>query len=249
VEREIGARCQLRPIGSSEPGDIWIAGYPKSGNTWFQNLVAAAVYGVMGEHVPDALMQDLVPDIYHRAYYRRYGERAYFKTHELPRPEYRRVVYLVRDGRDALASYLHYLKAFERKSVDPVAAAGTGEGLYPSHWADHVAQWRANPHGSEVLLVRYEDLKRDCAGELARFCAFAGIERTAEHLELAARSCAFEVMRRREEALGWDREGWSREERFVRRGEVGGYRDELGGEVQEAFLAKGGAMLRELGYL
>src|SRR5438067_12223108 len=72
IEVETCRRTGLAPIGVYDPQDIFIAGYPKSGNTWFQNLIASLIYGVATELAPDALIQELVPDVHHKRYYRRF---------------------------------------------------------------------------------------------------------------------------------------------------------------------------------
>src|SRR5579862_3808690 len=101
----------LRPIGETEPSDIFVCGFPRSGHTWFQNLLAGVVFGANPEFAHDSLIQDLVPDVHYKRFYKRYGPNAYFKSHALPRKEYRRVVYLLRDGRDAMVSYYHFMIA------------------------------------------------------------------------------------------------------------------------------------------
>src|ERR1035441_1450445 len=106
------------PMGSYQPDDLFIIGFPKSGHTWTQNLIAEALYGFSAETTPDKLIQDLVPDIHYRKYYKRYHSPMFFKAHALPAPEFRRVIYLLRDGRDAIVSYLHHLEAIERRNMD-----------------------------------------------------------------------------------------------------------------------------------
>lgn len=106
------------PISDFSPDDVFIVGYPKSGNTWFQHLVAGVVYGVDPKWAPIAAVQDLVPDASLLKYYRRYAPRMFFKEHSLPRPDYRRVVYLLRDGRDAMVSYRHYREAVDKVKYD-----------------------------------------------------------------------------------------------------------------------------------
>src|SRR5262245_53888028 len=85
----------MQSISDVEGADVFIAGYPKSGNTWFQSLIGGAIYGFDPEWAPDRLLQDLVPDVHDKQCYKRYRTPMLFKTHSLPRPEYRNVVYLL----------------------------------------------------------------------------------------------------------------------------------------------------------
>jgi hypothetical protein len=171
----------------------------------------------------------------------------FFKSHHLPRPEYRRVVYLLRDGRDVMVSYWHQLKALERREVD-FAAMIAGEGLFPCKWREHVEAWMANPHGAEVLIVRYGDMKADAVKELVRLCHFVRERREADELAQVAAKCSFAAMQRREERLGWDNPEWPTDKPFVRRGETGSYRDEMPADSLAAFMAEAGATLRKNGF-
>lgn len=235
------------PIAQTEPADVFIVAYPKSGITWFQSLVAGAVYGLDPEQAPDRLTQDLVPDVHYKSCYKRYRTPTFFKSHHLPRPEYRRVVYLLRDGRDVMVSYWHHLRALGRDDLDFREMIG-GAGLFPCKWHEHVGQWTANPFGAEMLLIRYEDLHADAARELARFCEFVDEPRDAGELALVAAKCSFAAMRRREERFGWDNPAWPKDRPFVRRGITGSHRDEMPPDVQAAFLADAEPTLRRHGY-
>jgi hypothetical protein len=239
---------QFTPIDRFDPADVFIAGYPKSGNTWFQNLAAGAVYGFDPEYTPDGLIQDLVPDVHYRTLYKRYRTPMFFKTHFLPRPEYRRVVYLLRDGRDVMVSYWHHLRALLRTEIDLAKMVREGEHLHPCKWHRHVAEWTANPFGASVLTVRYEDLQNDAVRELARFCTFVGEPRETAALERVAAKSSFAVMRQKEQRFGWDNATWPKDRPFVRRGVVGSYRDEMPPEILDLFLAEAGPTLRACGY-
>jgi hypothetical protein len=236
----------LLPIGETRADDVFICGYPKSGNTWFQHMVAAVVYGADVELAPDALLNDLVPDIHFRNYYRRYGEPCFFKTHHLPQREYRRVVYLLRDGRDAMVSYYHHLSAMSG-NVDFYEMVKSGRGL-PGRWHEHVDAYLANPHGADMIVIRYEDLKSDTVGQLRRFCEFSRIARDDAALSRAAQKTTFETMRRKEERVGWETPGWPKDKPFVRRGAVGSFKDEMPPDVLAAFLVDAGRTLNAQGY-
>jgi hypothetical protein len=235
-------------MGQFDDNDIFIAGYPKSGNTWLQNLMAAIVYGLEPDHLSDALILDLVPDVHFRRYYRRYGTPMYFKTHHLPRPEYRRVVHLLRDGRDVMVSYYHHLRALNGDGIDFAQIVETGKHLSPSKWHEHVNAWRSNPFNADMVTLKYEDLLTSPVRELRRICDFAGIDRPDDLLETVSRKSSFKKMRAKEETSGWSNPAWPKDQFFVRRGVVGSYKDEMPAHVLSSFLSQAGETLRVCDY-
>jgi hypothetical protein len=66
------------PITQVLAEDVVIVSYPRSGNTWFQNLVAGVVYGVDPRFGPSVLAHDLVPDPGFGTNYRRYATPMFF---------------------------------------------------------------------------------------------------------------------------------------------------------------------------
>jgi hypothetical protein len=244
-------------IAQLDAEDIFIVGYPKSGNTWFQNLISGAIYGFDPRFTPPMLVHDLVPDIDYlkissRKYYRRYATPMFFKSHALPCVEFRRVVYLLRDGRDAMVSYHHYRKAIDGVDYDFLKFVSPETKLHPCGWAEHVNEWTRNPYGAQMIVIRYEDLLRQPVKELERFSEFANIRRSKEHLTAIAEAASFFNLRRKEERLGF---GYGRPDQkfppgrfFFRRGMAGSYKDEMPPEVLERFLESAGETLRRHGY-
>jgi hypothetical protein len=241
------AEQHFYPIARTEPQDIFVAGYPKSGNTWIQHLITGVLFGVDTRYLPDKLVQEVVPDVHHKRYYKRFGTVCFFKTHHLPRPEYRRVVHLVRDGRDVMASYYaHQRNLGARVTLEEMIIGG--RGLFPCTWHDHGQQWLENPFDAEILRVRYEDLKRDPLGEIKRLCAFAEIEREDEVLVRAIEGCSFSEMQRKEREYGWHSKKWPENKSFVRKGSVGGYKDEIPNELLHHFDRQASELLERFGY-
>jgi hypothetical protein len=237
------------PMGEFAEDDIFIVGYPKSGNTWFQDLVAAVAYGMLPEYCPPKVVHELIPDVHVKTFYRRYGTPMYFKTHHLPRPEYRRVVYLLRDGRDVMVSYFHHFLATQKNPVGFLQFVQGGEALFPCKWPEHVKAWLTNPFGAEFILMRYEHLKKDTARELARFCEFANLKREPALIQQIAEATRFEKMRDKEARMGLAGfRPWSENKMFRRRGQVGSYKDEMPPEVLETFEAEARETLQQLGY-
>jgi len=246
----------LRLFGRSngEPADfasddVFVVGYPKSGNTWFQNLVAGVVYGLSPRYAPFQLIQDLVPDVHYKKSFTRYLPVMVFKTHHLPRPEYRRVVYLLRDGRDVMASYFHHLRALNQgRDISFLKMVRDG-GLFPCKWHQHVEEWLFSDYKHDLLIIRYEHLIRDTVRELERFCSFSGFNRLTTVLQSVAEQCSFKEMRKREIEFGWGHPAWPRDQHFIRRGHIGSFRDEMPPEVLDAFLRDSSGTLKRCGYL
>ncbi|MBM3995641.1 MAG: sulfotransferase domain-containing protein [Planctomycetes bacterium] len=240
-------------IRESVPEDIFIVSYPKSGNTWFQYLASAIVYGIDPEATPDSVVQELVPDVHALHYYKRFSTPTFFKSHDLPAPEHRRVVYLLRDGRDAMVSFLHYIRVCRHPDLDFLefvrdVEKWSGQG----RWSEHVESWLANPHRAEMIVVRYEDLLVDTVGQLERFCAFVDIEPKPGRLQEIAAKTTFAKMRQKEiNQPGWangSHASWPKDQFFMRRGQCGSYKDEMPAEVLEAFLRDASATLAKCGY-
>lgn len=247
--KEFCAATGLRPIDQFSENDVFIVGYPKSGNTWMQYLAASAFYGIDLEVAPDALVQDLAPDVHFKKFFKPYFPVTFFKSHFLPRPDYRKVIYLLRDGRDVMVSYWHYLEGLCGKEMDFLELVRTGEGLFPCKWHEHVEQWLANPYGAQMITIRYEDLKKDAAAELRRMGEFAGLPCAAGVLEVAARKSSFSAMKQREASFAWENPQIPKNKQFVRRGQVGSHRDEMTPAVRDAFMRQAGAMMKQTGYL
>ncbi len=213
-----------------------------------QNLVANIVFGIDVHLTPDRLVNELVPDIHAYAFYRRYATPTFFKSHHLPRPEYRRVVYLLRDGRDAMVSYFHHLRALNGRAPDFLKMVAAGEGLFPCRWHEHVEAWMKNPYQAKMITINYESLKNDPLKELRKFCEFAGLDRADITLEAAARACSVDAMREKQSRIGWDSSVWPKGKPFIRRGEVGSFRDEMPEAVVAEFMRQAEPTLIRAGY-
>ena len=252
LEKKIRTLTHLVPNHELDPSDVFIVGYMKSGTTWFRNLAAGVVYGLNSEHIPYAVVWELVPN--HgptKPFYKRYQTPMYFKVHDFPRPQYKRVVFLVRDGRDVVVSLAHHLRNVYKDDVDMVELV---RGRSPQFsveyaWYKHAEAWLANPYQAQIMTIRFEDLKKDPLPELRRFCEFTGLKRDEGQLEKAVAYASFEAMREKEARLGMDYHTWPKDRPFVRRGEVGSHKDELPPEALAAFMRDGGEALRKFGYL
>ncbi len=239
--------ARVRRVEDTEPQDVFLVSFPRSGNTWLRLLVAGLLYEPDLASAGFRSLLRRVPDLHGHSHYLRRAPWMVFKSHHLPRPWQRRVIHLVRDGRDAIVSYAHYLRALHREAPALEALVERPPGV-ACGWAEHVERWLENPYGAELMLLRYEDLRTRPVEELARVCSFLGVERDARTRARVVEQAAFGRLREKEEREGWGHARWPREARFFRRGRVGSHRDEMPAAVRSAFEARAGATLRRLGY-
>jgi hypothetical protein len=251
IDRRITLQTKLTPITQFSDEDIFIVGYPKSGITWFQHLITGIYFGVDPELAPATLMPELIPDIHFKKYYRRFNTPMFFKTHHLPRPEYKRVVYLLRDGRDVMVSYYHYQMRILNEEVDFMAMVRDGKGLFPGKWHEHLKAWNANPYNAEKLVIKYEDLKQSPLAALTRFCEFAQIERNQSFLCRVIEQTDFARLQAKERDgyMSRPNKALPESKKFFRRGIVGSYKDEMPQDVLGVFLQDATPMLKEMGYV
>ncbi len=254
LRRYLGLKRDRAPSGYTHinqflPEDVFIVGYPKSGNTWFQHLIGGVVYGVDARTSPPLLANDLVPDVHLNAFYRRYSTPMFFKSHSLPRADYRRVVYLLRDGRDAMVSYFHYLEALHGAKLDFLELITAGAPEIPCKWHEHVDAWLQNPHDARMLVIKYEELLSQPVEQLERFCRFINLDREQRQLAAVAEAAQFRNLRAKEARFGLGRPGaWPADKFFFRRGVTGSYLDEMPPAVLQAFMSEAAQTLRRNGY-
>lgn len=261
IDRYLRGRKSLRHIQGC---DVAVVSFGKSGRTWLRVLLSRFYqqrYG-LGEG------SMLIYDNLHRAdpriptvYFTHDYYLADYTGESVSKEPYRhcKVVLLVRDPRDtAVSSYFqrkHRMRAW-KKFINGYPASGPGSSIfsfmmgasgglpkvvrYMNDWA------RALETHERSIVVRYEDLRADTAGELARLLRFLGEDPTEAELAECVRFASIESMQRMEKegggALGRRLQAGDKDnpDSFkVRKASVGGYREHLTPEqiaLAETFL-------------
>jgi hypothetical protein len=224
---------------------IWLASFPRSGNTFFR-IVLYEVYGIESSEFRQDPNNPPEPD---------YDKYPVVKTHVLPHqlipndPDIP-AVYLVRDGRDALVSIAHQKKdlidpetAFIENLREAILAPG---GSFFGGWSQNVMQWLERA----LIVIRFEDLivnPIECVERLRSIIDLP--EPKAEKLP------TFEDLRTKDTALHRrfhpntsleERERWWK--KFFRRGKVGAWKDEMPDEFHRLFWKLHGDAMEKLGY-
>jgi hypothetical protein len=114
-------------------------------------------------------------------------------------------------------------------------------------WSAHVASW-LDQTDIPVHLIRYEDLLIDTVAMLRRALQFAGQTATDDDIRRAVQFADFARLRLQEEENGFREAPQQAGARFFRRGEAGGWRDELTPDQAARIEADHAPMMRRLGY-
>jgi len=243
---QIEAFCRRQgflPIDETQDQDVFICGYPKSGNTWVQNLMASLLFGLEPRYLTDRLVQEVVPDIHQSHFYKRFFDTAYFKTHHSCQSNYRRIVHLVRDPRDVAASYYH----FDRARGQSVSLEKKTEAVIES-WKTHTLSYLESTGKKPIILLRYEDLLTQPEVEVRRLLQFCQLERSAEVQARAIEGNRFSRIASRERKFGMANPRWPSEKSFFRKGQAGSYMETLRKEDVSAIESSLEDLMLELGY-
>lgn len=232
-----------RPI---RPSDIFLVSFPKSGNTWVRFWLANLL---RPEHLTihfrtiNALVPPVaaLPNLKHPL-----PDPRFIKSHAPFQAEYPRVVYILRDGRDAMLSYYYYQR--DKLPAGTTLAHFLAQPPWPCQWAEHVASWLdADLPADKFLLLRYEEMKQDPAGQLQRLIQFSQLTVSPERFQQALEQSSFQAMRQAEQQYGGPG-GHNPEGGFMRQGQSGGWRQQFGPAEKEIAKKEMNQMLIRLAY-
>lgn len=231
------------PIDETQDQDIFICGYPKSGNTWVQNLMASLLFGLEPRYLTDRLVQEVVPDVHQSRFYQRFFDTAFFKTHHTCRDRYRRIVHLIRDPRDVAASFYH----FDRARGQAVSLDRKTESVIES-WRAHTQSYLELAGRTPSLLLRYEDLLSQPQIEIERLLEFCKLERSMEIKTRSIEGNQFSSIADRERKFGMANPRWPSEKAFFRKGQAGRYAETLRKDDVHAIESSLADLMSEMGY-
>jgi hypothetical protein len=249
--------------------DVMFASFERSGNTWLRFVLMEIVTKgdagflnvnqILPEMGTHREMKPVLPN----------GGR-FIKTHESYRSQYKRAIYLMRDLRDVMLSNwardkeMGFSEYFDHgKGMDGyVEAFLQGKVTRFGSWQSHVNSWLDCPlaRNGNLLVVRYEDLRKDTETGLLEMLDFLGIQGDGDLIRRAIENNSLRNMREKEEkaknsgaTMGKgtllrkhrvDKE----DARFVRSGSVGGWREKLSDAQIDMVTKYAGEALLRAGY-
>ncbi len=240
------------PRFAVQPTDCFIISFPRSGSTWMHHMIS---YAMEPDHNWTLLeILDRIPIITRRDFREHLRQlkalpQRIFKAHEPFRPYLLqgRIVYIVRDGRDATMSFHHYdqnMKGLDVSFSKYLKQSLRGKYRYGS-WHNHVSGWWAKRSHPSLLIIRYEHMLKDPAQELRRALHHFGIEVPDENISLAVEHSSIDQV-----SKGFTLHAVNRSKTFS--GGTGGGTEKWKQKFREQdkvlFIKYAGNMLQEIGY-
>lgn len=191
---------------------IWLASYPKSGNTFIRMLLHTYLSGTLqntedvGNGIPDlhqllSLGKELnYPD----------DQQKIIKTHFCLSDNHPYAksttgyIYILRNPRDVLLSNARYigvdgniddLRKFSITFINHLGAPRWRQ-MNMGSWSEHVTSWLYTVDKIPHLFIKYEDLRNDTANSLKRVIRFLKQEPDDSKIQMAVESCAIDTARK-----------------------------------------------------
>lgn len=248
-----------------KPQDVFQASYPRSGSTWLRFMLFEIL---CGEEAGFRKIEDRLPEIQWqrgKAGILPNGGR-FIKTHEQYRNDYKRAVFLVRDMRDVLLSC--YARGLQDGIVQLVSKGDfdsfmtsflKGYALQMGAWHEHTRTWleSSTAKSGNLLLVKYEELRKNPEPMLAQILDFVGVKPNMQAIRKAIEDNSLQQMRAKEDRAKKEGEfsillgphkSTGEDGRFVRKGSVGGWRSKLTEAQLKTIDEYAGETLLRLGY-
>lgn len=217
-----------RSLLELDSNDQILAGYPKTGSTWIRYFL----YSLLMQRLDNSIatidaMDEFMPEFANDSFFQlwQFEECArIIKTHQrgLPFLRNKRAALIVRDPRDIVVSYYHYVSGLKANGFD-----GTLSDVlkHPKMGAEsffkHYASWR----NSAGLILKYEDLKDDPLTGFTTLANFYGVSRSSEEIQLAIGKSDFSSMRSAQQRSTKLKSEFKEGHQFVRSGKKAQWKD------------------------
>jgi hypothetical protein len=232
--------------------DVFLASYPRSGNTWTRFLLTEIL---AQESASFDNINQVIPEmgIHSRAKVELPNGGRLIKTHEPYRKDYRRAIYLVRDFRDVVLSQYareRELGLYQTDFNEYVAAYLDGRLSGFGAWQEHLPTWLDSPlaHSGNLLVIKFEEMRKNPETAISRIVDFLGLPVDAKGIREAIANNSVERMRAKENAAQTLQKSTGEEGRFVRKGAVAGWREKFTEEQLQLVDQRAGEVLLRMGY-
>jgi len=244
--------------------DVFIIAHPRSGSTWLRTMLTNIMQpeansnpDVFNRLIPSPSVRSIqnIRDIWFLP------SPRILTSHSSYLPGLPKVVYLVRDGRDVLVSYYHYViyRQSRLKGADVLGIDFSEffkryyHGHYRYIWYLHVESWLVRGKkslGDRMLVVRFEDMKKDPQAVVSEVARFAHLSASPELVASAVQKADLENMRKVEKQR-WQAKGLGTPDEtssFYRSGQSKKWQTYFTPELLDRFLSCSAKAMQLAGY-
>lgn len=171
---------------------VWLASYPRSGNTLtrqiFRQVFGQATHSQYNDRLDIAAVKELSAAVGHVSYagewpafYRQArASRQLFlvKTHHPPMDD-GKAIYIVRDGRAAAVSWFHVLRDLRKRTDITLDDVIEGRKVAYGHWSGHLDAWQPLERPN-TLMLKFEELAQDPRESIEQIAQFIPLAKKAD---------------------------------------------------------------------
>ena len=228
------------------PDDVWVVTYPKSGTTWMQQIVRL----IRNNGVQDDVKIDKAApwleglSMFPELNVNNLPRPRAFKSHMPynlcpcgpPNTTPCKYIYVMRNPKDiTVSAYFHNVRnpfypdngwdAYWKNFI-------AGEVEYGNYF-DHVLSWWPHRDDENVLVMKYEDMKKDLPAAVSQVASFMGADVSSDVIAKIATLTDFEYMKNDDTVNQSETKPYVRPSSttdFLRKGEVGDWKNYLSPE-------------------
>ena len=228
-----------------QANDIFLASYPRSGNTWIRLLMSDLILQTQGYETSTG--GNIIPDIYKDNINIWFSDSRInnlpfriVKTHETYETEYEKIIYVVRNPADAICSYYHYTKEYcTKENSDDNECINDIDDFCLSHlsqWYWHTQTYikLKERKAKKIQFVSYESLKNNTVKSLQSIATFCGLQVEQELCQKAVDNQEFKKLQDMAKQTSEIKLGFKEDngyDKFFRQGEVNTSSQELSTET------------------
>lgn len=229
------------PDMALSPADTLISTFSKSGTTWTQEVCYLIQNGVDVEEARTRPVTQRVPFLdYLPMYYvltarepprliKTHLQAHFFRKH-IEQTKVK-VVMMMRNPKDTLVSFYHFYKVNKafgcyQGSWDDFFELIRHKQLIYGDWFDYTLGWWAMRHHPNVLILKYEDMKVDPAGNIAKLGQFMGKNLSPEEVSKIVEATSFDSMKANPSVSYQGRDDFlTKGTTFMRKGSIGDWKN------------------------
>ncbi|KAH9500072.1 Sulfotransferase 1E1 [Bulinus truncatus] len=227
--------------------DIWVVSFPKAGTTWLQEIVYLINNGADFENASQVNIEERFPFfewIYPgKEVLNKMESPRLIKTHMplsvLPnqmKDKKPKIIYITRNPKDTVVSYYFFITKFV---IDDQSFVGTFDDycqlfldglVHYGPWWKHVKEAWDRRGDDNIMVLFYEDLQEDLHKAVRDIADFLNKPLTSHQVDAIVKHCSFDNMKNNKSVnYDWLKEvGTAKtEENFMRKGQVGDWRNHL----------------------